>query len=170
MVAHCGCGVYGMETFTKARLEHSGFGGTLCKPLWFMGYFFEFDATNKVLRCCRNGRVTDALLLEAYSVARKLLESRSSCRAIDDYSVVTEFAVSTHTIKALAENSRSSAFKELVIVAPQVHIYGLARMFSILTETSRTVHAVRTMEEAYSLLGVSTPGFTRISESAASGE
>jgi len=134
-----------------------------------MGYFFEFDTVNSILRCSRKGRVTDALIFEVYSAAQKLLESRSSCRAIDDYSGVTEFAVSTRTIQMLAENSGSSVFKELVIVAPQVHIYGLARMFSILTEATRTVHAVRTMEEAYSLLGVTTPSFTRISESAASG-
>ena len=148
----------------------SGVGSILSMPLRYMEYSFEFDAVNNIFRCSRKGRVTDALIFEAYSAAQKLLESRSDCRGIDDYSAVTEFAVSTDTIKAIAENSRSSVLKELVIVAPQVHIYGLARMYSILTETNRRVHTVHTMEEAYSLLGVSSPSFTRIGESAGSGQ
>jgi hypothetical protein len=35
-------------------------------------------------------------------------------------------------------------------------------MYSILTEATRRVQVVRTMEEAYSLLGVSFPQFGRI--------
>lgn len=135
-----------------------------------MGYFFEFDPTNKILRCSRRGRVTDALIFEVYSEAQRLLESRAPCRGIDDLSAVTEFAVSTDTIKKLADKSAFSVLEVLVIVAPQAHLYGLSRMYSILTEATRRVQVVRTMEEAYSLLGVSSPNFTRISESAVSGQ
>jgi hypothetical protein len=135
-----------------------------------MEYFFEFDPVNKILRCCRRGRVTDALIFEVYSEAQRLLESRAPCRGIDDLSGVTEFAVSTETIKKLADKSAFSVLEVLVVVAPQAHLYGLSRMYSILTEATRRVQVVRTMEEAYSLLGVSSPQFSRIRESAASGQ
>ena len=127
-----------------------------------MGYFFDFDPVNKILRCSRRGRVTDALLFEVYSEAQRLLESRSPCRGIDDLSAVTEFAVSADTIKKLADKSSFSLLEVLVIVAPQAHLYGMSRMYSILTEATRRVQVVRTMEEAYSLLGVSSPQFGRI--------
>ncbi|MGA7629472.1 MAG: hypothetical protein WCB11_01815 [Terriglobales bacterium] len=43
---------------------------------------------------------------------------------------------------------------------PQIFIYGLARMFQILGEKSRPeLQVVRTMEEAYQLLGVEDPEF-----------
>lgn len=135
-----------------------------------MGYFFEFDPVNQILRCSRSGRVTDALIFEAYSEAQRVLESRAGCRGIDDLSGVTEFAVSTDTIETLADKSAFSVIELLVIVAPQAHLYGMSRMYSILTEATRRVQVVRTMEEAYSLLGVSSPQFSRISESAASGQ
>jgi hypothetical protein len=127
-----------------------------------MGYFFEFDAVNKILRCSRRGRVTDPLIFEVYCEAQRLLESRSPCRGIDDLSAVTEFAVSADTIKKLADKSAFSVLEVLVIVAPQAHLYGMSRMYSILTEATRRVQVARTMEEAYSLLGVSSPQFGRI--------
>jgi hypothetical protein len=135
-----------------------------------MGYFFEFDPVNKILRCCRSARVTDDLIFEVYSEAQKVLESRGPCRGIDDLSAVTEFAASSDTINKLADKSAFSVIELLVIVAPQAHLYGLSRMYSILTEATRRVQVVRTMEEAYSLLGVSSPQFSRISGSAASGQ
>jgi hypothetical protein len=47
-----------------------------------------------------------------------------------------------------------------VLVIPQLFIYGLARMFQILGEKSRPdLQVVRTMEEAYHLLGVEFPDF-----------
>jgi hypothetical protein len=135
-----------------------------------MGCFFEFDSLNRILRCSRSGRVTDALIFEVYSEAQRLLESRAPCGGIDDLSAVTESAVSADTIKKLADKSGLSVLELLVIVAPQAHLYGMSRMYSVLTEATRRVQVVRTMEEAYSLLGVSSPQFSRISESAASGQ
>jgi hypothetical protein len=84
-----------------------------------MRYFFEFDPVNKILRCCRKGRVTDALIFEVYSDAQRLLESRAPCGGIDDLSTVTEFAVYADTIKKLADKSAFSVLEILVIVASQ---------------------------------------------------
>jgi hypothetical protein len=47
-----------------------------------------------------------------------------------------------------------------VLVIPQIFIYGLARMFQILGEKTRPeLQVVRTMDEAYFLLGVESPEF-----------
>ena len=47
-----------------------------------------------------------------------------------------------------------------VLVIPQIFIYGLARMFQILGEEARReLQVVRTMDEAYHLLGVEFPDF-----------
>ena len=50
-----------------------------------------------------------------------------------------------------------------VIVASKDLIFGMARMFSILGEESRPhLRVVHTMEEAYELLGIASPQFSRI--------
>ena len=131
-----------------------------------MGHFFEYDTENSLLRCSRRGSVTDALMYEVYSTAQELLWSRPRCRAIDDFSEATDIDVSSDVVKRLADMPAFSSLEMLVIVAPQNHVYGLSRMYSMLGEQSqRNVHVVRTMEEAYSLLGVSSPHFIRIRES-----
>lgn len=43
---------------------------------------------------------------------------------------------------------------------PQIFIYGLARMFQILGEKNRPeLQVVRTLDEAYTMLGVEFPDF-----------
>jgi hypothetical protein len=53
--------------------------------------------------------------------------------------------------------------EKFIIVAPQDHVFGLSRMFSMLAEETRPhVTVVRTMEEAYCLLDIEEPQFHRI--------
>jgi hypothetical protein len=43
-------------------------------------------------------------------------------------------------------------------------VYGSIRMFQVLSENTRkNVHVVRTLDEAYKLLGVESPKFTPVS-------
>ena len=52
----------------------------------------------------------------------------------------------------------------LLFIASTDLEFGLARIFVILTEELRpNRHVVRTMEEAYKLLGITDPQFVRIS-------
>ena len=130
-----------------------------------MGHSFEFDAANNIIRCTRTGQVTNDLMFEVYSEAQELLWARPSCNAIEDFSGVTRVDVSSEVVRRMADLPVFSSIETLVIVAPQDHIYGLSRMYSILSERRRNVHVVRTMEEAYSLLGVQSPQFCRIRKS-----
>jgi hypothetical protein len=129
-----------------------------------MGFFFEFDAVNNTLRISWQGQVRDKILLEGYSAAGRAAASHPACRGINDFSGVTEFDVSNETIQKLVTMppviGREST---LVIVAPKDHLYGLARMFSILGERNRpNLHVVRNTEEAYALLEITSPQFSHV--------
>ncbi|MGO9087528.1 MAG: hypothetical protein ACLQBK_20105 [Candidatus Sulfotelmatobacter sp.] len=126
----------------------------------------EFDANNNVLRGTLNGRMTGTILLDLYARAKKYMASRPPCRGILDFSKVTEFEVSSAAIRQVA--AAAPAFPAgymRVLVIPRDLIYGLARMFQILTEKTRPeLRVVRTMEEAYRLLDVTSPDFQPIND------
>ena len=130
-----------------------------------MGFFLEFDAENNTVRLSFEGIVTTADVGGgAYSALRAFVSSRPPCRGIADFSQVTTVEAPIHTIKERARLP-PAMFGELmfVMVAPQDHVYGLSRMFSLLAEQTRPhLHVVRTMDEAYGLLGISSPRFSRV--------
>ncbi|MGD0507202.1 MAG: hypothetical protein ABSA27_05365 [Terriglobales bacterium] len=132
---------------------------------FFKGIVMEFDARNNILRGTLEGRVTDAIVLDAYASAARYVESRPPCRGITDISRVTKFEVSSHAIRKLAQSAPVIAAGYMrVIVAPQDFRYGMMRMFQMLSEKSRPeLHVVRTMDEAYRLLQVESPEFSPLS-------
>jgi len=126
----------------------------------------EFDAKNNVLRGTLDGPMTGAILLDLYARAAKYMASRPPCRGILDFSKVTKFEVSTDAIRQVA--AAAPAFPAgymRVLVIPRDFIYGLARMFQILTQETRPeLRVVRTMEEAYRLLEVASPDFQPVND------
>ena len=126
-----------------------------------MGFMMSFDARNNLLRMTLEGRVTDAILSDSYATAAKYVAANPPCRGIWNFSDVTQFEVSTDTIQGLARSSPIILSGHMrVIVAPQDHLYGMARMFQILGQETRSdLHVVRTMDEAYRLLQVESPEF-----------
>lgn len=105
--------------------------------------------------------MTGVILLDLQARAAKYMASRLPCRGILDFSKVTDFEVSTAAIREVAASPPVfPAGYMRVLVIPRDFIYGLARMFQILTEETRPeLRVVRTMEEVYGLLGVSSPEF-----------
>jgi hypothetical protein len=130
-----------------------------------MGCSFEFDAVNNILRYSWEGRLTDEVLLQGDAAGRRLLASRPPCRGILDFSGITTVEASSATINRIASLPPAYGFGQAVIlVAPKDVIYGLSRMFVMLGEESRPkAYVVRTMEEAYRLLGVDSPQFSPVS-------
>ena len=126
-----------------------------------MGIFFGFDAVNNVARCCWEGLITDDILLEGYSAADGFLASRIPCRALVDFSGVTKLDVSSETVRKMAETHDVLGPESMqVVVAPMDSVYGLGRMFEMLSDQSRpNMHVVLTVREAYALLGVISPQF-----------
>jgi len=124
----------------------------------------DFDATNNILRATIEGQVTSEILLNFHAAATNFLAAHPPCRVILDLSPVTEFAVSSDAIRrvAAAPPPLMSAGKLLVLVIQKDVIYGLARMFQILTEANGNyceLQMVRTMDEAYRLLQVKYTAF-----------
>jgi hypothetical protein len=126
-----------------------------------MNIALDFDKKNNILRGTLEGPMTGAILLELYAAALEYMASHLPCRAILDFSRVTDFEVSGDAIRriAAAPPAVPSGYMR-VLVVPQIFIYGLARMFQILGEKTRPeLQVVRTLDEAYRLLGVESPEF-----------
>jgi hypothetical protein len=120
-------------------------------------YHFEFDETNRILRCRLDGRVTDEALKEFYRLAAEYAAQTDPRAAVADLSAVTSFEASPQTIRELAKFAPAmlDPTRPRCIVAPSPKIFGLARMFEIEGEATRpNLRVVRTPEEAWAILGV----------------
>jgi len=128
-----------------------------------MAFRFEFDPANKILLLRFEGRLTDESLAEYYRAARKYSTATDASVGIFDSSPVTEFAVSSEFIRALAsqEPAMPDAFRRpRFIVAPTAVGFGLARMFQMLREPTRPLlKVVRTLDEALAALDIQSPHF-----------
>ena len=131
-----------------------------------MGYVLDFDAKNSLLRVSVEGRVTDAILWDAYTTVASYIETHGPCRAIVNVSAVTKFDVSSSAIRELTRRTPAIPKGYMrVFVAPLDSMYGMVRMFQILTELTRPeLHVVRSVDEAYRLLRVESPEFGPASE------
>jgi len=134
-----------------------------------MGFALSFDSKNTVLRIAFEGRLTDADLLAGYSAAKTYVASHPPCASIIDYSGITSNELSMNAVTNLVRLPRAMPPGFLRInVAPKDGIYGLARMFQILSEEGRPeLRVVRTVEEARVLLGVESLEFAPIEQTGA---
>ena len=109
-----------------------------------MAFVMEFDSKNNILRGTLEGQVIDAILLQAYPMAADYVASHGSGRAIANFSAVTKFEVSGNAIRELARSAPAIPAGHMrIVVAPVDSMYGMVRMFQILTELTRPdLHAV----------------------------
>ena len=127
-----------------------------------MALRFEFDPVNKILIGLLDGRLTDKSLAEAYETARKYAVATDASAGIWDMSSVTEFAISSEFLRALASREPIIADPERprLVVAPQTVGFGLFRMFQLTGDSTRPLlRVVRTLGEALTALGVQAPHF-----------
>ena len=127
-----------------------------------MGFRFEFDALNKVLLLRLEGPLTDQLLAEVYQAVRERSEATNAGAGIIDFSSVTEIAVSAEFIRKMARRDPAmpDPSRPRFLVVPIPAVFGLARMFQILGESTRPLlQVVHTMDEALSALGIQRPRF-----------
>jgi len=128
-----------------------------------MALRFEFDQANKILLLHLEGQLHDESVAESYRSIRKYWTTTGACMGIVDFSPVTEFGLSGDLLIQLARQEPcmpDGTSCPRVIVAPETHVYGLARMFQILAENTRpALSIVRTLGEAFEALGVQSPHF-----------
>jgi len=123
---------------------------------------FEFEWKHRIIRCRLYGEVTDGDLKELYTTGYKLVFRTQPVASITDGSESTSFAVSPQMIRELAKAAPVLANPALrrVIIAPSPIMYGMARMFEMLGESTRpNLYIVRTEAEALALLNVKTVRF-----------
>jgi hypothetical protein len=129
-----------------------------------MAVVVDFDARNNVLRATLTGSMTGAILLDFYSQTTDYMASHPPCRGILDFSGVTDFEFSSEAIRKIAASP--PAFPKgymRILVIPKEFIFGMARMFQMITEKTRPeLQVVRTLQDAYLLLKVETPDFRPI--------
>ena len=132
-----------------------------------MPWQFDFDSTNKILRCSLSGRVTDAILKEFYGLIVQNAARTDPLSGVTDFSGVTSFEVSPQTLRDLARSAPAmpDPSRARVVVAPADLVFGMARMFQIEASDSRpNLHVVRTMPEAWAILGVKDPQFAPLQD------
>ena len=123
-----------------------------------MGTFLSVDASKRVLFVRFEGVVTDELLLQRYQQALQWNAVHRYESAIADCTAIDSTQVSASGISRIADHAPiipKEIQRTAVLVTPQDAVFGLARMFQMLGSPTRDmVHVVRTMAEAYRLIGV----------------
>jgi hypothetical protein len=122
-----------------------------------MPYYFEFNSTNRILRCGLEGRATDDILREYYRVAPMYVARHVPCSGIFSMLAVTSFEVTPQVIRELAAlapiipDPASPRF----IVAATPQMFGMARMFELQGQHTRpNLHVVRSLKEVWVILGI----------------
>jgi hypothetical protein len=133
-------------------------------PIQRKGFQLEFDAHNKLIRLTANGEVSDQFLTEGIAALEKCHAQYGSCNCIVDYNGATEITVTSLGLRRLASTPPIFPMDRFTVhVAARDVMYGLARMFQILSsETRPNFRVVRNMHEAVDLIGVKSPSFVPI--------
>jgi hypothetical protein len=119
----------------------------------------EFDAANELLLFRVEGRVTEESTLELYKAIRKYMAATNAMAVITDYSLATEFAISSVSIRNLASSNPPTTRPRLLVLS-QTYAFGLGRMYGLLQERiNPLLRIVRTLDEAFAALGVQSPHF-----------
>ena len=140
-----------------AWLQCEGRNGTIWCWRTHVAYYFEFDGPNRVLQATFTGQVTDEEVTTFYRMATEYVALLDPIAAVVDFSDVTSFEVRVQTIRQLAKSAPAMPEQShpRVIVAASPHIFGMARMFEFEGESTRpNLHVVRTMEEAWAIIGI----------------
>lgn len=127
-----------------------------------MSYRFDFDPTNRILRCLFTGRVTDEELKDYYSDASQYTAQTDALAGITDFSAAEAVDASPETVRDLASLPpvMTDVRRVRCIVAPSDKVFGLARMFELQGgHTRANLHVVRTVKEALAILGAAEPRF-----------
>jgi hypothetical protein len=127
-----------------------------------MGLYFEFAAGPRVLRAVFEGVLDDAALRHAYRELKRYVRATEPAAGIWDMSGVTAFEATSETVRNLGRSQPALPDPALArfIVAPNDHIFGMARMFQGIGEVTRPeLYVVRSLQEVYERLGIAPPGY-----------
>jgi hypothetical protein len=123
----------------------------------------DFDPEHRVLRVTLTGVLTETAFLAAREDYARFIQTEGLCHGLFDFRGVSKFEVSAGFVRRLAEEAPTFPTNKIRVgVAPQPVIYGMIRMFQMIgAETAEGLHVVKTMKEAYALLGFKSLTFSR---------
>ena len=126
-----------------------------------LGCTLQFDRKHHVLLVTYGKVATPASALTAYDSVERFVSSEGPCSVLADLSTIENVDVPGAFVRSLAwMPTVIPPGLQRVIVAPRGDVYGLSRMFQLYRDKmSSDVHVVRTLDEAYSLLGLESPEF-----------
>ena len=128
-----------------------------------MDYRIDLDPAHRVIRLTVTAVVTEELAEECYQSVSFIASRGGPYAAIFDLSGVIAATLSPDAVRGLA--GRAPAVPEgrpRVIVADEPWIFGMARMFQICRDSlGEQFHVVRSLEEAYEMVGVRPEDFTQ---------
>ncbi len=122
-----------------------------------MAFAFDFDPVHQILRSTFSGKLDDEELVNHQRVALPLVTSLDPRFAVIDLSGASPVEVTAHGMRALAKlpPAMPKMDRPRVVIAPSDHTFGMARIFEVEGEATRpNLHVVRSMKEAFAILGV----------------
>jgi len=131
-----------------------------------MAWKFEIDPEQRILRSTFEGKVVFDDLLDHQRMGALLVQSLDPRGALIDLSGADPFDVTPDAIRRLAKMPPAMPQRERprVVVAPSDHQFGMARIFQIEGRATRpNLSVVRTVEDAWAILGLDEAHFRRIS-------
>lgn len=146
----------GLTSRPKGKLSTEIAGGAST-----MAFVYDFDPIHQILRSTFSGKVTDEDLLNHQRVGLLLVTSLDPRFAIIDLSAADPFEATPDGMRALAKlpPAMPKADRPRVVIAPSDHTFGMARIFEIEGGATRpNLHLVRSVEEAWAILGVPMEG------------
>lgn len=121
-----------------------------------MGVQFTIDVHKGLVVSTYYGEIYDADLFDVAGLIGSNPDFDPMFSEIVDFSGVTAVAISSIAIQQKArQESIFSPTSKHAVIAPQAHIFGLARMFEVYAEqTKPNIMVVRTLDEARKFLGL----------------
>ncbi len=126
---------------------------------------FEYDPDSGVLAIRMFGEVDDEIFKACYAATASAARTRDVRGGLMDLTGVERYDVSADAIRQASK--LTPLFTDptpRVIVAPKADVFGMARMFQIVSPGGRdALQVVRSFREAYDVLGLSdAPHFERL--------
>lgn len=133
-----------------------------CVQLWVkaMAFTIEINASQKTVFSTFEGEVDGEDLRSARAELANRPDFDPSFHHVIDFYRITKVNVSVEFLRDYAyEKSVFHRAARQIVVAPQPHVYGLARMTQILMQSQTpNIEVVRSLGEARAALGISNPG------------
>ena len=127
----------------------------------------HFEPKHKVLLAVFSGAFTMADVTYVDDLVATFMATRSEDIAgIVDFSGVEKFDMTSEQISGRAQKPQPRPSQRRIFVATRAEAYGICRMFAAFQTAHRIAEPeiVRTMHEAYALLGLDGPHFEPVDE------